>query len=142
MTVLILSATSALYMLGVGCLVQFVAYPLFADVDAGSFTSFHAAWSSRITPVVLLPMVVELVTAGWLVVDPPGSIGRALPAVGLAFAITAWASTGLLQVPAHSRLSGGFSAEAHRRLLSTSWLRTVAWAGHSVAACLMISAVA
>jgi len=141
-TLPILSAAAALYMLGVGCVVQFVAYPLFADVGPDRFVEWHAGWSRRITPVVLAAMVVELASAAWLLAAPPAGVGRLLPAIGLVCAAVAWLSTALLQVPAHGRLSAGFSVEAHRRLLSTSWLRTGAWAVHSLVACLIVSAAA
>jgi hypothetical protein len=41
--------------------------------------------------------------------------------------VAIWLSTMLLQVPEHGRLSAGYVADAHRRLVATNWIRTVAW---------------
>ena len=38
-----------------------------------------------------------------------------------------WLSTALIQVPLHQRLGGGFDAEVHSRLVTSNWIRTVAW---------------
>ncbi|MEM1030883.1 MAG: hypothetical protein AAGN82_11060 [Myxococcota bacterium] len=46
---------------------------------------------------------------------------------GLALVVIIWGSTALIQVPAHSALSGGFDEGAHARLVATNWIRTVAW---------------
>ncbi|HEX2205610.1 MAG TPA: hypothetical protein VHG91_20025 [Longimicrobium sp.] len=43
-----------------------------------------------------------------------------------------WLSTALLQVPMHGRLERGFDAAAHRRLVATNWVRTVAWTARGV----------
>jgi hypothetical protein len=39
-----------------------------------------------------------------------------------------WGTTGLVQVPLHAALTEGFDPAAHRRLVRTNWIRTVAWA--------------
>ena len=46
---------------------------------------------------------------------------------GLTLVAVLWISTGLLQVPLHQTLGGGFDAVAHQRLVATNWIRTVAW---------------
>jgi hypothetical protein len=38
-----------------------------------------------------------------------------------------WASTFLLQVPCHDRLSRGWDEGVHARLVQTNWIRTVLW---------------
>ena len=38
-----------------------------------------------------------------------------------------WASTFLLQVPAHNRLGSGFDESSWRMLVRSNWLRTMAW---------------
>jgi len=42
-----------------------------------------------------------------------------------------WASTFLLQVPAHSQLGSGFDEETWRMLVRSNWLRTVAWSARA-----------
>ena len=129
-------------MTGVGWLVQVVAYPLFARVDRASFREYHAAWASRITPVVFPTMAVELFGSLWLAISPPAGSGRALALAGFACAAAAWLSTGALQVPAHTVLSGGFDPDTHRKLVKSSWVRTVAWTAHSAILCSMLLASA
>jgi len=43
-----------------------------------------------------------------------------------------WLSTAFLQVPQHSILEAGFNAEAHRKLVSTNWIRTVLWSTRAI----------
>jgi hypothetical protein len=46
---------------------------------------------------------------------------------GLGLVAFIWVTTGLVQGPLHRRLTEGFDAAAHRRLVQTNWLRTSAW---------------
>jgi hypothetical protein len=52
-----------------------------------------------------------------------------------------WLSTFLVQVPLHARLGTGFDAAAHRRLVLSNSLRTLAWTGRGVLALVMLRAV-
>lgn len=111
-------------LVGVIWLVQLVAYPQFAQVPAGAFPAYHARHTRAITWVVGPLMLAEVATAGWLVargLRHPAFLGSLLPLAAI------WLSTGLLQVPLHNRLARGFDASTHRRLVSTNWIRTVAW---------------
>ena len=139
-TLLITCAAATIFMTGLGFLVQFVAYPLFSEVGSSEFVEYHAGWSARITPVVFVPMSVELLSAAALVVNPPPGSTATVAAIGLALAGVTWLSTVFLQVPAHSRLATGFNADSHRRLVRTSWVRTLAWTGHSLVVCAMLAA--
>ena len=138
-TLLIACAAATLFMTGLGFLVHFVAYPLFSDVGQNEFVQYHAGWSTRITPVVFVPMSIELLTAAALVLKPPPGSTSAIAAIGLAMAGITWLSTAFLQVPAHSRLATGFDASAHRKLVRSSWVRTLAWTGHSIVVCSMLA---
>lgn len=140
MFALVATAAATLFITGIGWIVQAVAYPLYSLVGEGSFREYHAAWSTRITPVVFPPMVIELLGSLWLAVSPPGGSGRALAIAGFACAATAWLSTAALQVPAHTVLSGGFEPGAHRRLVRSSWVRSAAWTAHSAIVCVMLVA--
>lgn len=117
--------------------IQWVHYPLFAAVGAEAFPAYHAAHSRLITPLVAPLMMVELAAAGlmWLqlVARPgePGVMSVGLASLGLALVLLAWGVTGLLSVPAHGVLAQGFDAAAHARLVSTNYLRVLAWVGRS-----------
>jgi hypothetical protein len=128
---LCLHAAATLFMVGLIWFVQVVHYPLFADVarlsGQGPFASYEARHTALTTLVVGPPMLLELICAGLLLFLRP----QGLPAwsLWLAAALLAviWLSTALLQVPRHGDLSVGFDAAAHRALVVTNWLRTVAW---------------
>ena len=85
-------------------------------------------------------MTVDLVTSSWLLFARPSGVGVALVAAGFLFALVTWASTGLLQVPRHEELAEGFNENSHRRLVASSWVRTVAWSAHAVVCAAMLAA--
>lgn len=122
---------STLYMTGVIVVVQVVHYPLFERVETIAFPRYHAEHVRRMTPVVLLPMLVELVSSAWLAFRRPEGASPWLCWVGLAAALVTWAATGWLSVPLHNRLAREFEAGAHRALVRTNVVRTVAWSVHS-----------
>ena len=104
--------------------VQLVLYPLFAGVGAGTFKAYHQRHCTQITWVVAPLMFIELVTAAWLVVDGSRDVGLLISLAPLAFN---WLSTWRVQIPLHNTLSSGFNAQAHQRLVTTNWWRTIAW---------------
>lgn len=124
---LLVNACATWLMLGVILVIQFVHYPLFARVGREGFAAYENAHGRAITAVVLPPMVIELGSAIALVITPPAGMDG-LMWTGLALVVVIWASTALLQVPAHTRLARGFDADAHRRLVRSNLLRTAAWA--------------
>lgn len=139
---LIANTLSVTFMCGLHWFVQIVHYPLFNQVGSAEFKGYHASHSSRTTSVVLGPMTVDLITSAWLVFKHPAGVGAALPTVGLILAVITWASTGLLQVPRHEELASGFNETAYRRLVSSSWVRTISWTAHAGICAAMLSASA
>ena len=125
--VFLLHVLSTLVMVGVIWVVQVVHYPLFAGVGGAGWAAYEASHQSRITPVVGPAMLVELVTAVWLVLDRPVAFPAWAVVAGAALVGLIWASTAFVQVPLHAALGGAFDAEAHGRLVATNWVRTVAW---------------
>ena len=51
--------------------------------------------------------------------------------LGIGLIAFIWASTFLLQVPAHSQLASGFDERSWRMLVRSNWLRTVAWSARA-----------
>lgn len=125
--VLLLNLASTGVMIGVIWIVQIVHYPMFSMVGREGFAAYEAVHSRSITWVVGPPMLVELATAVYLALWPPPGLPRGALWAGLALVGVIWASTALLQVPMHNRLAAGFDPSAHRVLVSTNWIRTVAW---------------
>lgn len=127
-------AAATLFLAGMIWTIQVVHYPLFAAVGEGSFAAYEAAHSSRITRVIVLPWVLQGVTTLLLVLTPPEGVPGWMVWAAAVLAAIPVAVTVAYSVPAHTVLGAGFDADAHRRLVTTNWLRTAAWTAHSVVA--------
>ena len=136
-----LHLAATLVMVGVIWYVQLVHYPLMARVATTSFPEFHNEHTRRTGWVVIGPMLVEAATVVLLVVPGVETVPRPLAAVGLLLVLAIWVSTFAVQVPLHGRLARGFDAVAHRRLVSTNWIRTACWSVRGVLALLMTARV-
>ena len=108
-------------------MVQVVHYPLFANVSAENYVQYQQLHERYITPVVALPMIVEIVSAIMLLNYLPKGISAGWVWAALGLLIVVWLSTAFLQVPCHSKLGIAFDADVHRRLVGTNWIRTVCW---------------
>lgn len=129
MRAVLVSHLAATYgMVAVIWFVQLVHYPLFARVGVRGFAQYEARHRARISWIVVPLMLLELGTAIALVW--PAALAwapRWERVAGLTLVAAAWAVTFALSVPEHARLSGGFDLDSWRRLVSTNWLRTLAW---------------
>jgi hypothetical protein len=126
--VFLANLAATLLMTGAIWIVQAVHYPLFAAVGAEGFVRYEAEHQRRITWFVAPVMLVEMASgiamvAGWR----PEAVPAWAAIAGLALIGFLWISTAAVQVPLHTRLSGGFDAAAHRALVRTNWWRTAAW---------------
>lgn len=128
MTLLLVHTAVTLMMLGVILVVQLVHYPLFRLVGERTYAAYQAAHMRRISWIVVPLMTTELLTAGGLVWALPPGVPVWQAVTGLVLVLAIWGTTGLVQVPLHRRLTEGFDAPAHRRLVRTNWLRTGTWA--------------
>ena len=136
----IVQAFASLAMTGLSWCIQVVHYPLFAAVGRDEFTRYEADHARLITLVVGPLMLVELATALWLAAVRPAGIPAWMTWAGLALVAAIWTSTAAIQVPCHARLAAGFDAEVHARLVSSNWIRTVAWTARGVLSLAMIAA--
>lgn len=125
--VFLLHLTATLYMVGVIWFVQLVHYPLFARVGTSEFAAYERAHARRTGWVVAPPMLAELVTAVLLLWVRPAGVPLWAAGAGLALVVVNWVSTWAVQIPCHDRLTRGFDAVVHRRLVTTNWLRTAVW---------------
>ncbi len=141
MTLLLIHAAATLFMTGLIWFVQVVHYPLMAKVGADGFKEYETHHQRLTTWVVGPAMLVELACAGWLVVQPVPDMPGWLVYAGLALLVAIWLSTACLQVPRHKDLERGFDMNAHRRLVNSNWIRTVAWSLRAVLALWMIAVV-
>ena len=124
-TLVCLLATA--FMTGVIWYVQVVHYPLMAGWPHDDFGVWEARHRARTGPVVMPLMLLEGCTAAVLVARRPRGVPAWLPWAALLLLVGVWASTFLLQVPCHDRLSRGWDEGVHARLVQTNWIRTVLW---------------
>lgn len=127
-TVLVVNTAATLFMTGLIWFVQVVHYPLFGAVGQQGFPGYEQSHARLTTFVVGPPMLVEAATALLLAALRPHWITY----LGLALLAVIWISTAALQVPAHNALGSGFDAAVHSRLVTTNWIRTVAWTARAV----------
>ncbi len=136
LTVFITHIVATLFMTGLIWFVQLVHYPLMHMVDADRFGGFEKQHQRRITWIVGPAMLTEGATAvAWLVIRP----GDVLVWTSVGLLLIIWLSTALQQVPEHRRLEDRFDGDAHRRLVRTNWVRTIAWSLRSVIVCWMLA---
>lgn len=132
--ILFAHAFATLAMVGLIWFVQVVHYPLFARVGSESYTAYQTAHMRRTSLVVGPLMLTELAAAVLILLS--GWAPR--PIAGLILLAIAWLSTFFLQVPRHATLERGFDPRAAASLVSTNWIRTIAWTARGVLALLML----
>ena len=154
--VLIAQIMASTTMAAIAWFVQAVHYPLFALLQSSGSKIVEAAGESRAVtrdyhnenirrtrPIVLVPMMVEAVTAAWLALFPPAAVGRGPAIAGLSLVAIVILSTALVQVPLHESLrSGDAPADTVKRLVRSTRIRTAAWTARAILAAWMIHATA
>ncbi|MFG0260045.1 MAG: hypothetical protein ACF8LK_06800 [Phycisphaerales bacterium JB041] len=143
--ILAVHAAATWIMTGLIWFVQLVHYPLMARVGREGWTDYERAHQARTTWIVAPVMLVEVLSAVWLLIAAhsevgPPEVSAAVPAlwVSASLLVVVWASTFLIQVPLHARLSGAYSDRAHALLVRSNWLRTAAWTGRAVLLVLVV----
>ena len=114
-------------MVGIIWFVQIVHYPLLAKVGEAQFVQYSQLHQKWTTLVVGPPMLLEALSAVWLIREPPAGASATYLWVGVALLFVNWISTALLQIPLHHRLEQGYNPQAIRHLVLTNWVRTLAW---------------
>ncbi|MCC9656681.1 hypothetical protein [Rhodopirellula halodulae] len=123
----LLNAMSTWYMVGLIWMVQIVHYKMFDRVGEDVFARYAMDHARLITPIVAIPMLIELATALGLLFTRPTAMPWGWAVFGLVLVGLIWISTAVLQVPAHEKLANGFQADVYSTLVSTNWIRTVLW---------------
>jgi hypothetical protein len=126
--ILLAHVTATLFLVGAIWVIQVVHYNLFNQVGRDVFAAYENAHTVLITPIVGIPMLIEAGTALLLLMErPPGGVPMLVPIIGLVLVAVIWLSTMFIQVPQHNILSAGFDQTAYQTLLTTNWIRTIAW---------------
>ena len=132
---------ATLAMAGITWFAQVVHYPLFDHVGRGAFSSYEAL-NMRLTNFVVGPLIlVEGGTALVFVWLRPEGVLLFQALVGMGLLGVIWLSTAFLQVPMHNILTRGYDAPAHRTLVRSNWIRTVAWSGRGLLVLWMVGRV-
>lgn len=138
---IVIQAFATFAMTGLIWFIQIAHYPMFRLVGESGFAAFHAAHSRLITPIVGPLMLLEAAAALWLVVSRPAIISTGLAWTGFLLVVILWLATAGLSVPQHESLARGFDAGAHSALVTTNWVRTLAWSARDVVVLLMLRSV-
>ena len=127
------------FMVGLIWFVQIVHYPLMGAVPESGFSEYALAHQRRPTWVVGPVMFVEAGSALLLVITAhEQSVAMVTRWIGLGLLAIVWASTFAVQVPLHAKLALGFDPVVWRRLVTTNWLRTIAWTARGIVALLLL----
>lgn len=126
------------FMCGLSWMVQVVHYPLFPFAAGPRWSEFHAAHSRRVSWVVGVPWALQGAGGLVLLVSTPAPLAIGWVWAGLALAGATVVATLAFAIPAHGRLSSGFSVAVHRRLVVTNWVRTAAWTAGSLVGFAMV----
>lgn len=111
-------------MTGVIWVVQIYIYPNFQNISPSQWIEFHKFHTKMISFIVIPLMLTEGLFTCLLI----GSIFN-IPLFQwiLLMTIIAWASTFIIQVPIHLKLSNSHQPILIKRIIHTNWIRTVAW---------------
>ncbi len=127
------------FMVGLIWFVQVVHYPLMGEVPTYAFSAYARSHQRRTTWIVGPVMILEGFSAMMLLWTPHREFaGTPMRWIGLTLLILIWASTFAVQVPLHERLASGFDRAVWRRLVTTNWLRTIAWTFRGIIATLLL----
>ncbi|MBC8127351.1 MAG: hypothetical protein H8M99_09455 [Gloeobacteraceae cyanobacterium ES-bin-144] len=132
---LVIHAAATWCLVGLIWIIQIVHYPLLKNVGQSEFIAFHERHMALISCVVGPLMLVEISSAGSLLLLGERSF---LFGISLAALALVWASTTLLQIPLHRKLTHGYNAVTIDRLVSTNRWRTLGWTIRGLCLALML----
>lgn len=130
--IFIAHAISAFCLIGLIWTIQLLHYPAFVFIDRQKFQDFAAFHQTRISLIVIPFMLTELVTALLLPWYRPDFLPLWAAYTSAIFVALIWISTFTIQVPIHTKLSRKMDERLIQRLVSTNWIRTVAWSGRGL----------
>lgn len=139
--ILLLHVGATLMMTGIIWIIQVVHYPLFNRVGAPTYIAYQSAHMNLITLVVGPLMLIEAGTGLLLALMQSDGIPPTLTWIGLALIAVVWLITMFVNTPQHVALSGGYDAAIHNALVTSNWIRTLAWSARGVIVLVMVAGV-
>ncbi len=122
---LLLNLAATLFLTGVVWVLQVVQFPLMLRAGGLDFPGYVKHQRTRNTLLMAPVMLIEMVTAVWLLFDPRVPHRDALHAALLLLAI--WIVTFASIIPIHSKLTRGYDERLIQTLLRRNWIRTLCW---------------
>lgn len=129
---LLVHASATWFMVGLIWLIQAVHYPLMLMVGRAEFVPYSLRHQQVISPVVGIPMVIEVATSACLLVQDPQLRRSNWFLVSCVLLVVIWGSTAFSQVPLHRALMEGYDAERVKSLVLSNWVRTIAWSARGL----------
>ena len=121
---LLVQLTACAAMTGIIWMVQIAIYPLFARLEGEAFNDYHTRYMGRVTCVIAPLMLIEAASCAACLYL--GDWQEMTPSILLL--AMAWASTALIQVPQHAKLT----PKTVSTLVHSNWIRTIAWTARTV----------
>ena len=117
-----------LYNTGVIWVLQLNHYPLYAKVGQREFRDYMTSHNGRILLPIVLPSIAAFISSLLLLWQRPVEIPNWSVWLVNALNAATLLSTFFVQGPAHNALArDDYSEILIRRIITTNWLRTVAW---------------
>ncbi len=124
---LLINLCATLFLTGLAWFLQVVHLPLMLRADKTGFARYAKTQRLRNTLLMAAPMLIELITAIWLVADTPPGLSHENVILAAALVAIIWLETFAFIVPLNSRLMEGFDEAAIRALIRRNWIRTICW---------------
>jgi hypothetical protein len=118
-----LNLVSGLLMMGVMLVIHFVHYPSFRFYSEESFKEFHPFHAISITRIVMPLMLLEIFCVSYLIFFESNLFNS----ISFLLILAVWCITFFSSVPAHNKLSAGFSENAFRDLMKGDLVRLILW---------------
>ncbi len=112
------------YMFAVVAFVHFIQYPMLKSVPEEARALYNKKYCDRAGFVIAPAMIFEAFTALLLAFIYSNSIYY----LGLFFILILWVVTFFFSVPAHTKLCNAWDSKAHEKLMSSNFIRLIAWA--------------
>ena len=136
--ILLANFVATCLMTGVIWFVQWVHYPLLAQVPVDRAVETAVEHQRRTGQVLAIPMAVEGFTTLGLLISRPESVQIFWPWFGAVLLAVALGSTVFVSVPLHAIMATNPTADVGQRLVVTNWPRTIAWSLRAVVYSVMI----
>ena len=128
-----ISLALTIFSTGIAWVIQTIVYPMFAEMGASRFAETHIRFMRSLTLFVYLPMQMAFLATLGMFWYRPITIPFIFVGVLLALDVTILVSTFRRLSSMHYQLAKeGHNQELIEKLISFSWLRTIAWTLKSI----------